>query len=237
MVRDNVKLREVFEDLAPEHQAIIHGMIDKSGGDQTEITVGETLKLVPIPDMEQQEKMAVLALMGVNNGKYVPKLNHEKRCQVLALYRSKVTREALSKMFNIDSRTVGHIYNPSSKHYKTVREEEKMLGTERFVKKYITDELLSLAMSYRITAAQVAEKNNRNAKGEAGVHVIRPKNCIMEHRLFVAWRDEEGVIPGWYYQDMDGDFPEAWLRGDADSMRTSRECYVYALNHVSDPIA
>ena len=236
MVRDSVKLREVFEDLAPEHQSTINEMISKKGGDQEIITVGETLRLVPILDMGKEEQRAVLALMGVNNGKYVAKLDHEKRCQVLALYRQGITREALGAMFGIDSRTVGHIYNPSSKHYKTVREEEKMLGRERFVDKYMNKELLARAMSYRQVAEKSAEKNNRNAKGKAGVHVIRPSQCKIEHTIIIAWREDQKPGPGWYYMDMNGDCPDVWLRGKPESMRTSADCYRDMLRDITDPI-
>ena len=72
MVRDRVRLNDVFDNLAPEHQNTIDEMVSQKGEDRQRITVGETLKLVPVPDMESNQKLAVLALMGVNNGKYVP---------------------------------------------------------------------------------------------------------------------------------------------------------------------
>ena len=233
MIRDNVKLNDVFENLAPEHQDTINEMVNKKGEDRQRITVGETLKLVAVPDMESSQKMAVLALMGVNNGKYVPKLNHEQRCQVLALYRTGITREALSDMFGINTRTVGHIYSPDSPHYRNVKEEEKMMGRERFIEKYMTDELLSRAMSYRQKMELQTEKNNRYAIGKAGVHIVRPAQCINEHRIIISWRDDLDP-PGWYYQDRDSEIPDAWLRSEPESMKTSRDCYLAMLRDLTD---
>jgi len=232
MVRDSVRLKEVFEDLAPEYQFIINEMIERKGADQSSITVGETLRLVPILDMQQGEKMAVLALMGVNNGKYVPKLDHERRCQVLALYRVGITREALAAMFGINTRTVGHIYSQESPHYRQVKEEETLLGREKFIEKYMNDDLLARAMSYRMGVEKQVEKNNRYAKGKAGVHVVRPTQCLHEHRVIISWREDN--VPGWYYQDRDGDMPDSWFSTGPDSMRTSRDCFVGMLKDIAD---
>ena len=238
MVRDNVKLKDVFTDLAPEFQSVISGMITELGKDQETITVGETLKLKPIAEMPWEEKRATLALMGVNNGKYVAKLDHDKRCQVLALYRMGITREALAAMFNINARTVGHIYNKDSVHYKLVRAEEQALGTEKFIQKHTNDDLFNRAMSYRQTAENEAIKNNKYAKGKEGVHQVRPASCNHVHTVVIRWRDEDGDNPaGWYYQDRDGDFPNEWLSSGEESLRTSMDCFRGLLRNITDKAA
>jgi hypothetical protein len=190
------------------------------------------------PSLSREERIALLTSLYSEKNKFAAKLTFEQRCEILALHRLGITREAVASMYNIDRRTVTHICNPLSKHYKKVREMEVGLGVDRFRETYLNDETINKALAFRQEAETVAEVNNKYAKGKAGVHVVKGKNCQMEHRVIIAWKDKEGdiEIAGWYYKDIDSDFPDNWFCTDNDSLKTSNACYVAMLTDITDKV-
>src|SRR5262252_4002411 len=72
--------------------------------------------------------------------KFAAKLDFPQRCEILALYRRGVGRNILADAFGVDRRTVTHIHNPVSPHYKNVRAEYDRLGKEACEQAYVTEE-------------------------------------------------------------------------------------------------
>jgi hypothetical protein len=188
--------------------------------------------------LSREERIALLSSLYSQKNKFAAKLTFEQRCEILALHRIGITREAVASMYNIDRRTVTHICNPLSKHYKKVREMETGLGTDRFRETYLNDETINKALAFRQEAEKSVEVNNKFAKTKAGVHVVKGKNCQLEHRVIVAWKDKDDDIevPGWYYKDLDSDFPDNWFCTGDDSLKTSHACYVAMLSDITDKV-
>jgi hypothetical protein len=143
-------------------------------------------------------------------------------------------------MYNIDRRTVTHICNPLSTHYKAVREMETGLGADRFRETYLNDTIINKALAFRQETEQAPETNNKLAKGKAGVHVVRGKLCEHDHRVIIAWKnndDPQIEVAGWYYKDLDGDFPDNWFCTGDESLKTSNACYVAMLHDITDKVS
>jgi hypothetical protein len=165
-------------------------------------------------------------------GKFSSKLGFDQRCEVLALHRTGVGRSVLAEAYGLDRRTVTHIYNPNSPHYRAVREEEERLGKEEFLKKYITENAVSKLRKVMKTEGQViptqphGPPGKRTATKYAGVHEVKNENTVFPHRIQVAWRegDLDNAGPGWYYRDADGAHPEAWLHNGGESRMSSLAC-------------
>ena len=190
--------------------------------------------------MTQEESIALLIAANEqkNLGKFAPKLSFTQRCEVLALFRIGCSRELLHKLYKVDRRTITHIYNPKSPHYKNVREEELRLGRENFIKEYATADVTAAA--YNLLAATKNEGNNKNANKKRGVHNLQNDMCDKPHRVIIQWvtpEEYEGIeAAGWYYQDLDSEWPNDWFHGDAESLRTSQACYAHAQKDISDPL-
>ena len=190
-------------------------------------------------DVTQEEGIALLisANEDRNSTKFAPKLSFAQRCEVLALFRCRCSRELLAKLYNVDRRTITHIYNPKSPHYKNVREEELRLGRDNFVRQYATADVTAAA--YNLATATKSEGNNRNANKKRGIHDMKNDMCTKPHRVMIQWvtpEDSSVAVAGWYYKDLDSEWPDDWFHGDQDSMRTSQSCYAHAMKDVSDPL-
>jgi hypothetical protein len=170
-------------------------------------------------------------------GKFAHKLDFDQRCEILALYRTGVPRTALAEAYGLDRRTVTHIYNPRSSHYKDVKAEEVKLGKEAFQRQYITENGLSKLKKVMETFIPVSDfRPIRNATKFKGVHNVSNENTSGPHRIIVAWREAglDNVGAGWYYQDRDGQVPEQWLHNGEESRMTSKSCYEAAKEQVFD---
>lgn len=164
-------------------------------------------------------------------GRFEAKLTFDERCSVLALYLSGVHRRVLALAFGVDRRTVAHIYNKSSPHYKNVRLELNRLGREAFLKQYLTEDatrrVAEVADRPEVTLSDDYLKKENKAPNipskkwhrKAGVNVLKPEQCEYSHRVVIAWREEPN--PGWYYQDLDGNDPDAWLHSGPESLLSS----------------
>lgn len=121
-----------------------------------------------------------------------------------------------------------HIYNPRSVHYRTVREEEKKLGSEVFQRRYITENGLNKLKQIMATFQPTNEFSPmRNATKYRGVHIVENDQTTRPHRILIAWREKgiDNVGAGWYYQDRDGQVPEQWLHNGDESRQTSKACF------------
>jgi len=185
----------------------------------------------------REERIALLASLNASSTKFMAKLSFDQRCEILALRHLGVRRDVLSKMYNVDRRTITHIYNPMSPHYKNVRAEEAGVGREAFRNTYVSNELLAIALEQ---SAPKEEGNNKEANRMAGLHTVQGKNCTYAHRVYINWIEagqHKIEVSGWYYRDVDSDFPEDWFTaGDADSLKSSRACYMAMLNDISDKL-
>src|SRR5580765_7209881 len=118
--------------------------------------------------LTREERIALLLSINSERNKFGPKLTYAQRCEVLALRHIGVRREVLAKMYGVDRRTITHIYNPDSPHYKNVRELEIGLGQEQFRNKYVSSELLDKALSH----SQVENRNNKFANKKQGINMV-----------------------------------------------------------------
>jgi hypothetical protein len=232
-----MKLSEVINNLEPDCKSTIEAMVSKAGlnGDAT---IDQLASLYPHTDtgMTRDERLALVSLVFIRSNRFAPKLDFPKRCEILALYRKGLTRDALSSIYNVDRRTITHIYNPASPHYKNVRQAEIGMGTERFQETYLTPDALNKALAFIEERKDkgIGTINNKHANKKAGIHTMRGEMCSYDHRVMIQWREDP--VPGWYYCDLDGDFPDKWFTTDENSCKTSQACYVGALRDIADKL-
>lgn len=187
-------------------------------------------------------------------GRFDAKLTFDERCSVLALYLSGVHRRVLALAFGIDRRTVAHIYNRKSIHYKAVRNRLQELGQAEFLKQYLTewatekvakvanDPSITLAdKEYRAQPDKGVHPNKRKNRNE-GLHVVKPDQCEHTHRIMIQWFDErpiegtEQTLPaGWWYKDMDGNAPDEWVHSGPESLLSSSNALKMAEEEILDP--
>lgn len=243
-----ITLSRLFEVVNPEHAEALKGMAaqaaitnDKNVGDLLKAyTPGGALYKA----LDQPQLFALLAVIGIGKDRFSAKLTFTQRCEILAMSHSGITRELLAKAYNIDRRTVTNIYNPNSVYYKNVREEELRMGRAEFQKTYLTQAALDRVMAFRQTQeTEQHTSNNKFASKKKGPHTVRGADCEYPHQVVIAWKDrgdpanEQGdpiEVSGWYYNDMDGDFPNFWSCGDEESLRTSDACYRAMLKNIAD---
>lgn len=185
----------------------------------------------------REERFALLASINAGATKYAAKLSFDQRCEILALRHAGVRREVLAKMYGVDRRTITHIYNPLSPHYKNVRATEVGMGKEKFRETFVTDELLADALA----RSEPEAKNNKFASKKAGLHVVRGTNCNYDHRVRIEWLEagqHDVEEAGWYYCDLDSDFPTGWFTaGGPDSLKNSQSCFAAMLHDITDKFA
>lgn len=174
-------------------------------------------------------------------GKFAPKLEPEERCAVLALIQSGVDAGVVAVAFGIDRRTVGHIKNTASIHYKETRKELSRLGAVEFAKTYITPEVVERVAKAQkpddppvLTSKTVDGVPNPRSKAMAGIHVIKPEQCAHSHRIEIAYHDDLDGITGWMYRDLDSRYPDAWLHNGDESRLTSQNCKRMAEANITD---
>ena len=165
-------------------------------------------------------------------GRFAAKLSFQQRCEILALYRKGIGRAVLAEAYGIDRRTVTHIQNPKSPHYKSVRDEVQRLGNDLFSQTYITESAVGRIAEVRNGGEY--EDPKKAANRLRGTHIMRNEYCEYDHRVMIAWRDDGHLGPGWYYQDLDGVAPDEWLHNGEDSIQSSSACYKAAEEVVSD---
>lgn len=168
-------------------------------------------------------------------GRFAPKLDFNARCEIMALYHLGVPRAVLAEAYGIDRRTVTHIRNPKSPHYANVRTEFKELGADEFTKKYINEASFKRIEAAKLTAYANIEPGtpDKNANKFKGIHSVSTEYTKFAHRIDIQWGD--GFFgPGWYYQDLDGAFPDQWTNNGPESIVTSFVCLQYVKENLFD---
>jgi hypothetical protein len=226
--------------LEPEIRTTFRAMLAKASVDES-TPMANITKVLAMNGHSNEEMNAYLVAVntgrGLLMGKFAAKLTFEQRCEILALHRKGCTRENLAKMFGIDRRTVTHIYNPQSPHYRNVREEEKRLGADNFFGKYVSQESMARMIAF---GNEKGPDNNKSSNRKAGIHTVQGPMCKHMHRVRIEWKeanDHDIPVSGWYYNDLDSDFPDAWFQTGPDSLKTSQACYTGMLEDISDKIS
>jgi hypothetical protein len=208
-------------------------MVTRAGANG-EITVNQLLD--KYPNASKEERIALLSLAFTNDNKFAAKLDFRRRCEVLALARLGITREVIAEIYRVDRRTVTHITNPISPHYKLVKRELARIGWEKFRELYLEEEALNRALAYRSSKQADKVVNNKYANGKQGIHNVRGPMCSYDHRVAIGWQEPGGNIQvaGWYYRDLDGDMPDTWFCCDDNSLKNSSACYNAMVNDITD---
>jgi|KBSSwiStaDraftv2_1062776.scaffolds.fasta_scaffold670711_2 hypothetical protein len=234
-VNGDDKVVNVLQYMAADMKAIIEKMVALAGMNG-ESTVDQLLDKYPISEVTREERIALLSLAFTNDNKFAPKLDFKRRCEILALVRLGITRDVIAEIYAVDRRTVTHIANPISPHYKTVKREWDRLGAAKFQELYLEEETLNRALAYRATKQKIKPVNNMYANGKMGIHNVRGPMCSYDHRVAIGWRevDEKIHIAGWYYRDLDGDNPDDWFCCNDESLKTSAACYAAMIDDITD---
>ncbi len=236
-VNGNDKVASILPYMAPDLKITIESMVTRAGANG-EITVDQLLEKYPIIEVSKEERIALLSLAFTNDNKFAPKLDFKRRCEILALVGLNITRDVIAEIYRVDRRTVTHIANPNSPHYKTVKRERIRLGADKFRELYLEEDTLNRALAYRATKAKITPVNNMYANGKMGIHNVRGPMCSYDHRVAIGWRevDEKIHVAGWYYKDLDGDNPEDWFCCSDESLKTSAACYAAMIDDITDPM-
>lgn len=222
----------LIDTIEPEYQEVIRNMLMRRNT-SLELLIKDVPRMLQPANME--ERLAIACIQNADKVKFAPKLDFTKRCEILALHRMGFPNEILAKCYGIDRRTVTHIFNSTSPHYKQVREAEIGMGRSQFVTHYITKDVLDRAESFR--GGNIAGPN-RKANKKQGLHHVTNNYTSYAHRVVIQWleADEAYGKAGWYYRDMDGDSPDKWFIAGADEKNTmsSMACYSAMLDEIMD---
>lgn len=184
--------------------------------------------------MAYQDILKSISAMDLRSpNKFESKLDFDQRCEVLALYRAGIPRSVLAEAYGLDRRTVTHIYNPKSKNYKSVRDEEQKLGHEEFQRKYITENVLQKLKAIEPKIKERRAKIKDEAKAKKAVRSMSKHSGVFtipfegkERRILIDWQeasvDNSGA--GWYYRDLDGPDPNSWFHNGDESRVSSTAC-------------
>lgn len=188
------------------------------------------------------------AFVAASTGKFQSKMTFDERCQVLALLTAGVARITVAAAFSVDRRTVTHICNTNSPHYKNVRAKLRELGKEEFIKAYVTEDVAKKVAEAHARVQEDAPAPHSapsvRSAGAAGIHTVKPEQCAYTHRLEIAYFDgstnshgdpkETGDI-GWHYRDLDDKtHPDVWLHNGEASLMTSQAALKAAIANLTD---
>ena len=168
---------------------------------------------------------------------YGAKLTMDERCAILGLAKHGVKREVLAVAFSLDKRTIGHISNEASRHYKDVRTLYRQLGHAAFIEKYVTPEIVDRVSRVRVeqvVPAQVHMEPSKRQSQKRGIQVVKPEQCAYSHRLEIQWLDDGSLGAGWYFRDMDCSEPEEWQHSGQASLLSSNAALVMAMENLVD---
>lgn len=174
--------------------------------------------------------------------KFAPKLSFDERCSVLALVRANVSRKIVSEALGIDRRTVGHITNETSLHYRNVRQEYKRIGHDDFIAKYVTEEVarkVAEVANKPVDVVHATGNPSERARAKAGVHTVKPEQCSYSHRLEIKFfhkNEDEGIAAtGWHYRDLDSKTDsDTWFHNGEESLMSSSAAFAFAQDNLTD---
>ena len=182
------------------------------------------------------------------------KLSFAERCAVLALHRKGASTRVVASAFKINRRTVTHIIQ-GWRGYSKCADEEKSRGTEAFLHKYLTEDVINRVNAtaddpevnqsykeYDRSASNRTVTPSRRASGTAGINYYKPSGSDIAHRIDVAWleantaSDASGPFEhpaGWYWRDLDG--TDQFWNGNPEE--GSHLTSMKALNHAKQELA
>lgn len=175
------------------------------------------------------------------NNKYVPKLNFAQRCAALAAVKYGLNKRVVAAAFGINRGTLGHIIRPESPHYRDVRKEYFDLGHDRFIKQYLTPDVMELLdraaadpdvqLSYDQVKAARAGSGRPNPKADKYKGRYKHIDPFGDTSLIeIAWVEDPGNDPdlqetnrpaGWYIKAEGKSWRPGWF-GPAGSCTTSK---------------
>lgn len=176
------------------------------------------------------------AFKQANSGRFAPVLSYDQRCAALALVHSNVVRSVIAAAFGVNRRTISHIANESSIHYRDVRAEYKSMGHEAFLKKYLREEHVQAVARAASKSAAAHPDVSARANKFAGMHTVKPEQCSYSHRIEIAYFTDQPDGAGWYFRDLESVDRDTWLHNGEDSRRTSQACYKAVLDNITDEI-
>lgn len=171
-----------------------------------------------------------------NSTKFEPKLTFDERCTVLAFSIAGIGKRVLAAAFGINRRTVSHMVNPQSGHYRDVRAKLAELGEEAFKRQYCTEKG-STAIRAAFSMPEVKQTMevydqtphspmpSPRAKKKAGINVVKLDHMPYSHRVEVAFTDEHG----WRWRDLDSEFAEDWFVAEAEGSNLTSEACLKAM--------
>jgi len=185
------------------------------------------------------------AMKEVSYTKFAPKLTFDQRCTALALDKVSVHRNIIAELFGVDRRTVSHICNAHSTHYRSVRDHYKRMGHEAFITEYVTPETVGAIKLIKIRMPSPDNKKpvmpsvkagvpNPRATKSKGLHTVKPEQCSYTHRVEIQYQAD--MVPaGWYYRDLDSKSnKDAWLHNGTESLLTSQAALSMAVANLMD---
>lgn len=136
--------------------------------------------------------------------KYMPKLNHARRCAMLAAHMAGYRLSVLSKGFDVHYRTTRDICVQDSRKYKKVKDELVGLGVEAFTEKYLTPTDIELLNT--ITIQEGEEHSARQDEKPASVPgnstaSKRASRLSGQHLIDGRTVDIEWNKDGWYWKE------------------------------------
>jgi len=176
------------------------------------------------------------------DGKFKAKLTQEDRYRAMAAVLTGIRKDVVAAAFGIDRRTISHMTNEYSKHYKSTREKVKQLGQGEFIRQFFDEDTLKKIQTVDLGTVQPSGPSspgpnapNPRASSKKGINVVKPEQCRHNHRIMIAFRPAIGdSAAGWWYQDLDGPNPTEWCRGDDSSLMTSQHCLAAAEAEIYD---
>lgn len=190
-------------------------------------------------------------LLTLGESRFAAKLTQEERCQILALRLVGMSIGAVAVTFKVNRRTVTHIYNESSPRYHAVRKLRDEMGAERFINRFVTEDLIERVKEAANTpeaqesysehdAANPERKGvaNKRATKCSGITMHKGPDHLFTHRIEVKWI--EGMtdyVDGWYALLLDtdkGDELHPFGDPDNNSHLTSCTALVYAKSYANE---
>lgn len=239
-MNNDITIATIISHMHPYFRDTFKSMLASKGASE-DLPSGEIPKLFPKEnDLPRDESLALIAFYGgwsrQNSTKFAPKLDFKQRCEIYALSILGFDREVLAKVYGVDRRTITHICNAKSPHYKNVRVEALSMGENNFINSYATEDVKKIALMHR---DQDKTGNNRYASGKMGLHMMRNDMCKYDHRVQILWVEggtNNVKESGWYYRDLDSEWPDDFFHCGPDSMKTSQACFTAASADISDKL-
>ena len=160
------------------------------------------------------------------NSKFAPKLTFTERCEAFALAKSgDLDRRQIAAAYGINRATLAYMLNQHGPHYKDVRREYAEYGHDRFLKKYITPNVIErYAASKKKLEVALSDDELKAARSEGAMSTAPNKTATKHAGPFhfsmpnenqqilgvVVWSDSPGRGPYAFGPKESVDRPPGW---------------------------